>query len=281
MVDQLSSEGSEVKTNWIASIGIALVAALSPYHSATAQTATSDAVEEIVKRGELIVAVQTQGPPVSFVNKNGERVGFVIDMLKLMAADMGVKLVMKDYDFRGLIPAAVSGKVDFVAADMAPTPQRALQMTFTDTFYEEPAILYAKTSKGFQKAVELNKAGLRIGVAQGSSNKQILQHQFPNASIVELAGAGPALAQAADSDRVDAVINVRSAARSNLLSYGDTFKILEGDLYQWPEAFAVTPEKTHLIAWINNWLYWAKRDGKIEKWADYWRRSDDWRKDNL
>ena len=37
--------------------------------SAVAQSASADVLKEIVKRGELRVAVQTQGPPVSFVDK--------------------------------------------------------------------------------------------------------------------------------------------------------------------------------------------------------------------
>lgn len=79
----------------------------------TAQTATADVLEDIVKRGELRVAVQTQGPPVSFVDKNGERTGFAIEVVKMMAADMGVELVLLDYDWKGLIPAVNSGKADF------------------------------------------------------------------------------------------------------------------------------------------------------------------------
>jgi polar amino acid transport system substrate-binding protein len=264
----------------IAASAALTMAMLSP-HSAAAQSAAGGGVEEILKRGELVVAVQTQGPPVSFVDRNGERVGFIIDIVKAMAADMGVKLVIQDYDFRGLIPAAVSGKVDFVAADMAPTPQRALQLTFTDTFYAEPAVLYAKRARGFQDAMELNRDGLSIAVAQGSSNKAVLERLLPKATIQEFAGGGPALAQAAASDRVDAVINTLSSARANLQSYGDQFAILKGDLYLWPEAFAVRPERYHLVAWINNWLYWAKRDGKLDRWAQYWRQSDAWRADHM
>lgn len=265
---------------WLAPLGIVLATALSVMQPASAQNAADGGVEEIIKRGKMIVAVQTQGPPVSFVNKSGERVGFVIDILKSMAKDMGVELELQDYDFRGLIPATVAGKVDFAAADIAPTPQRALQLTFTDIIYEEPAVLFSKTSLQVTKAEELNKDGVRIGVGQGSANKMILEHDFPKATIAEL-GSGPALAQALASDRVDAVINIRSVAHSSLKSFEGQFKILEGEVYQWPEAFSVRPEKYHLIAWINNWLYWAKYDGRLDKWADHWRRSEDWQKDNL
>ncbi len=86
------------------------------------QMATADVVSDIIKRGELRVAVQTQGPPVSFIDKNGERTGFAIEVVKMMAEDMGVELKLLDFDWKGLTPAVNSGKADFLAADMTRTP---------------------------------------------------------------------------------------------------------------------------------------------------------------
>lgn len=39
----------------------------------------ADTLEEIIQRGELRVAVQTQGPPFSFVDKHGNRTGSYIE----------------------------------------------------------------------------------------------------------------------------------------------------------------------------------------------------------
>ena len=97
-----------------------------------AQSASADVLKEIVKRGELRVAVQTQGPPVSFVDKHGERTGFAIEVVKMMAEDMGVKLKLLDFDWKGLIPAINSGKADFLAADMTPNAKRTLVLSFTE-----------------------------------------------------------------------------------------------------------------------------------------------------
>lgn len=243
-------------------------------------TASADAIDDIIARGELIVAAQTQGPPVSFVNKNGERVGFVVDIVKAIADDMGVKLKIIDYDWKGLIPAVVADKADFVAADMAPKPSRALVLTFTDAFYDSPTVMYTKKDSPYSHFKDLNKEGVTVGVVAGSSNKQLLEKHLPKATIKEFSGGGAALAKAVDTDRVVAVINDISAAKANMAKYSDTFKILDGALYVWPEAFGVRPEKTHLIAWLNNWIAWAKRDGKIQMWADYWRLSPAWQADH-
>ena len=56
---------------------------------AAVNVASADVVDDIVKQGELRVAVQTQGPPVSFVDKNGERTGFSVEVIKMMAEDIG------------------------------------------------------------------------------------------------------------------------------------------------------------------------------------------------
>jgi len=247
---------------------------------ANAAPPTDGGLQDILKRGELIVAVQTQGPPVSFVDNRGERVGFAVDIAKAMAADMGVRLQMPDYDFRGLIPAIMSGKVDFVAADLTPTPQRALQLTFTDYTFTDPIILYAKADRNLGPALSLDRAGVSIGVVQGSSNRRLLERRFPHAMIREFAGGGPALAQALSADRVDAVINTRSSALANIAALGDGYRILDGDLGEAPEGFAVLPEKYHLIAWLNIWIKLARQDGRLAQWAHYWRESSDWRKDH-
>ena len=73
-------------------------------------SAWADTLQEIIQRGELRVAVQTQGAPFSFIDKNGERTGSSVEFCKLMAKEMGVKIKFLDYDWDGLIPALMSKK---------------------------------------------------------------------------------------------------------------------------------------------------------------------------
>ncbi|MBL6995586.1 transporter substrate-binding domain-containing protein, partial [Desulfobacula sp.] len=73
---------------------------------------------DIVKRGELRVAVQSGAAPYAFVDKNGVHAGSMIDFTQGMADVMGVKLKVLDFDWDGLIPALLSGKADILAADM-------------------------------------------------------------------------------------------------------------------------------------------------------------------
>ena len=98
-------------------------------------TASAGTLADIVKRGELRVAVQSGAAPYAFVDKNGNHAGSMVDFAREMAKRMGVELKILDFDWDGLIPALLSGKADILAADMTPTLKRALKITFCDPWY--------------------------------------------------------------------------------------------------------------------------------------------------
>src|SRR3546814_2742931 len=88
-----------------------------------------------------------------------------------MADDLGVKLVLQDYEWKGLIPALLSGKADMVAADMTPTPQRAAQILFSaPMFYAETVAVVPKDSS-YKSYTDLNKADVTIGALGASTDR--------------------------------------------------------------------------------------------------------------
>jgi len=244
-----------------------------------AQAASADVLKDIVKRGELRVAVQTQGPPVSFVDKNGNRTGFAIEVVKMMAKDMGVELKLLDYDWKGLIPAVNSAKADFLAADMTPNAKRTLVLSFTEPYLYSDVVLYSKKTQPFKKWQDACVKGVSIGVVQGSSNVGLLKKKCPDSIIKEFAGGGAAVAQAVAVDRVDAGINDIAAAAGYMVEYTE-FHVLEGAPKRWPLSFATRPEETHLLRWMDNYFMLIRNDGRLETLANYWMRGPAWKKDH-
>lgn len=241
--------------------------------------ASADVLKDIVKRGELRVAVQTQGPPVSFVDKGGKRTGFAVEVIKMMAKDMGVKLKMLNYDWKGLIPAVRSGKADFLAADMTPNAKRTLVLSFTEPYLFSDVVLYAKKKKSFKTWQDACKRGVKIGVVQGSSNVGLLKKACPKAIIKEYSGGGPAVAQAVVTDRVDAAINDQASAAGYAIEFPE-FHVLKGALKSWPLSFATRPDEVHLLRWLDNYFMLIRTDGRMDKLANYWMLTPAWKKDH-
>lgn len=256
---------------------VAAVVAATAIAASTAAYA-EDVMDKILQRGELRVGVQTQGEPVSFIDKNGERTGLAIDLVTMMAKDLKVKLVIQDYDWKGLIPALLADKFDIIAADMTPTPERTAALLFSKPFFYQDTIAFTTKDKPFTKWEELNTAGLNVGGTQGGTYVVAIKEFMPEATAKEFA-SGPASAQAVASGRVDAAVS----SASNVAAYSSSFdnlKVLDGVITREPLAFATRKENIQLKFWMDNYIDLITADRKLDRLLNYWWNTTAWEKDH-
>jgi len=236
-------------------------------------------MEKIVKTGELTIAVQTQGPPVSFVDQKGARTGLVIEIMQMMADDMGVKLVVQDYDWKGLIPAVSSGKADLIAADMTPTAKRHMQVIFTDPVFYAENIAFSTKAKGYKHWTDLKKDGITVGATQASTYADAVKKLIPEAKLKEYAGGNPQTTQALIAGRIDAAISDKASVAQFLTANSDLV-LLDGTLTKEPLGFAVSPDSIHLLHALNNYMTLIRHDGRLQKLLTYWWESSAWEADH-
>ncbi len=241
--------------------------------------AMADAMDDIVKRGEILVGVQSQGAPINFVDSNGQRTGFAVELVDMMAKDMGIRVTYIDFEWKGLIPALLAGKVDMIAADMTPTPERAMKLIFTDPIFFTENVAFTLKDKPFQKWEDLNNEGVTVGATQASTYASAVKNYMPKATLKEFAGGTGETAQAISSGRADAGVSDRGTLRTTLSEFPD-MRILEGTITKEPLAFALRPDSVHLAFFMNNYIKLANHDGRLPKLLDYWWNSLDWQKDH-
>lgn len=252
--------------------------AVMAFVAASLAPAQASDLSEIVKRGELRVAVQTSGPLMSFINKDGKRTGLAVEVVSRMADDMGVKLVLQDYDWKGLIPALTSGKVDMIAADMTPTPERALQVLFSRPVFFAETVAVAKDDADYQAWEDLNTDGTQVGALGASTYAEAAKKLLPDASLKEYSGGSAPVGQAISSGRLDAGIMARTTAEQFKVDFGN-LKILDGTMVNEPLAFAIQPQAWSIKFWLDNWIEMRTGDRSLPAMVDYWY-STDWKQDN-
>lgn len=243
--------------------------------------ASAGTLEEIAKRGELRVACQTQGAPFSFVDKNGERTGSSIELVNMIAEEMGVKVTFLNYDWDGLIPALLSGKADMLAADMTPTLKRAMKISFVDPYMYTGSVVFVKQDSPIQSIEDVKKSGTKLAVLLGSTGENDAKIAFPDAELKTYKGGGPILLNAVIAGHTDAGVNDGSAVRGQSASFPpDSIRVLEGQLSKSPLAFAVRYDSPDLREWLNLFFLHIKLDGRLENNLNYWVNSLDWKKDH-
>ena len=243
--------------------------------------ASAGTLDEIAQRGELRIAVQTQGAPFSFVDRNGERTGSSVDLCNLIAKEMGVKVKYLNYDWDGLIPALLSKKADMLAADMTPTLKRAMKISFTDPYMYTGSVVFVKKDSPIKTLEDVKKKGIKLAVLLGSTGENDAKKAFPQAELKTYKGGGPLLINAVLGGHADAGVNDGSAVRGQAASFPPgSVRILEGQLSKSPLAFAVRYDSPDLLSWLNLFFLHVSLDGRLDDNLDYWVNSLDWKKDH-
>jgi polar amino acid transport system substrate-binding protein len=246
-----------------------------------ASISVAGTLDEIAQRGELRVACQTQGPPFSFVDKNGKRAGSSIELCEMLAKDMGVKVTFLDFDWDGLIPALLSKKADILAADMTPTIKRAMKIAFTRPFMYTGSVVFVKASSPIKTMDDAKKAGLKVAVLLGSTGETEAKKAFPQAELKSYKGGGPLLIDAVLQGQADFGVNDASAVVGQVANFPpNSLRIFPELLSKEPLAFAVRYDSQDLLEVLNLFFHNAGLDGRLEQNLNYWVNTIDWKKDH-
>ncbi len=73
--------------------------------------------------------------------------GYDVQVAKYIAAELGMKLEIYQYDWESLIPAVQSGAIDGIIAGMSPTAEREEEVDFTECYYNSNLVVIYKVKK--------------------------------------------------------------------------------------------------------------------------------------
>src|SRR4029077_18927566 len=169
-------------------VGAAALAACTNSTNAPAATSGDSRLKTIASKGTLDVTTSLLYPPEFYKDKSGNPAGYDIDVLKMLASDLGVKLNIIDVpDNAANIANVQSGKADMVSAGLVNTPARALVMNFTKGYVPYTQILMVTTTGGISSVADLNKPGKVITALTASTAFFRAQLLFPKATVTPLA----------------------------------------------------------------------------------------------
>lgn len=102
--------------------------------------AEENTLQRIQREGVIHTGTEPAFEPFEFI-QNGETIGYDMDVLHEIAKRMGVKIDQHDMDFNGLLPSLITHKIDMVATSLAPTPERAKKILFTNSIADMTTVI--------------------------------------------------------------------------------------------------------------------------------------------
>jgi polar amino acid transport system substrate-binding protein len=213
---------------------------------------------------------------------DGKFSGGDIDIAERVAQDMGVTLEIKTFDWDQLIPALQRGDIDLIIAGLSITPERALQVYFSNP-YSSSGISIAtniKLTADFSGIDNLNNPLIAIGVIGGTVSEDAARQIFPKAKIKIFAVENQA-EDALVKGLLHAFVRTEPIPRFMALRHPKEVDVpITKPLVATREAFAVRRGDNDFVNFLNAWIVAREADAWLASTHKYWFESLNWQTAN-
>ncbi|WP_170765041.1 transporter substrate-binding domain-containing protein [Ruegeria lacuscaerulensis] len=264
-------------------LGVALGAvvatgvATSGWAQSTTQELSRESVIETIKQDGVIRIGLSLFVPWSMRDKNGDLIGFELDVGRKLAKDMGVEVEFVPTSWDGIIPALVSGNYDVIISGMSVTAQRNLTVNFTDPYaYSGLAIMANKQLTEGMTMADLNSPDVTFTARRGATPAVVIAENFPEANLLLFDEDG-ASAQEVLNGNAHATMAAQPTPNREAGRNPETLVVIEGDLFD-PrgEGFALRKGDPDAMNFFNNWIAQQWRSGWLEERHNYWFATEEW-----
>jgi polar amino acid transport system substrate-binding protein len=200
-------------TNRRTVLSAALIALIGATLQMSGSASAETTLEKIKRTGVMTVGTSAAYAPFEYI-ANGKTIGYDVDLAEAVAKRMNVKIEWQEIDFKGIVAALKSGRVDALFTGLTKTKQREEQIGFSDSYYDAGIGAAKLPGVSIAKPEDLN--GKIVGVQIGTSGQAFIRENVPG--IKEMKTYDTILLALKDlaNKRVDAVVNPLPSIRYNM-----------------------------------------------------------------
>lgn len=218
--------------------------------------------DDIDKSKSLIVGISPDYPPFESM-KNGEVIGFDVDLVKSISSKMNKKLVIKEMEFGSLIPSLNAGKIDIAISGLTNNDNRSENVSFSTPYFQVNLAAIFNKSEPITLIDEMH--GKRIGVQTGSTLEDYAKG-IPDTKIISMDN-NLQIIQELILKRIDIMLCESSQAPEFIKRYDLSYKTF-GDL---EAEYSIALKKNNpLTDEVNKVLQDLKNEGYLKQLHKKW-----------
>lgn len=244
-------------------IAMALAAACMLSTSVQAQT-----IADLIKKGKVTIGVISGTPPFGSANAQGEPIGYDIDVAHLIGRYLGLPVELVPLTPPARIPTLESGKVDFLVATLAPTPERAKSVLFSMPYSGFELSIVGPVGSKYANLNDLNKK--KVGVSRGSTNDTALTRAaIPGTNIVRYEDDATVV-QALLTGQVDAISIPSTMAMDVIKTRAQGKMEIKFPYSVQPNSMTVRKGGYEMLQWLNTFISYTKVNGELDAISRKW-----------
>lgn len=181
-ISMTSSKNQSLKNKafWLAPLSAAVLMLAGCNNSSTPAdgAATADTTSDAPMN--IKIATESSYKPFSYTDADGKLIGYEIELVDALCAQMKAKCEVISQDWDGLIPGLNAQKFDAIIAGMSITPERKEVVEFTDPYFHTGIILIGKKGDDISVA---DLKGQPIASQRSTVASQYLQDEHAEADV--------------------------------------------------------------------------------------------------
>ncbi len=194
-----------------------------------------------------------------------EIVGIDAEIAAAICEKLGYQLEIIDMDFATLIPAVVSGKIDFAMAGMTVTEERLQSVNFSVSYATGVQSIIVPIDGPIKNVDDLYAEGASytIGVQEGTTGDIYCTDDFGEENVLKFK-TGPDAVAALAAGKIDAVVLDNNPAKAYIETY-DNLILLDTDYAVEDYAIAIALDNAELKEKIDAALNELIADGTVDE----------------
>ena len=247
-------------------------------NSNKANASATPVIDRIQKSGTLTVGMTGNMPPLNMTSKEGELMGYEVDLARAMAKAMGVKANLQTMAFAELLPALEAGKIDLILSNMTITPGRNLKVAFVGPYFTsgKAFMTKVKTIAQADETADIDAKNTKLVALKGSTSQAFVETALPEAQLVTAKDYDEAVKMVLD-DKVHAMVADYPIAVVSVFRYPEQglLSVVTTLTYE-PIGVGVPAGDPLLVNWVENFLAIAGSTGLLEELNRRWLLNADW-----
>lgn len=250
---------------------VAALAGLAAVLCAAPEKASAE-LADITSRGTLRVAVPQDFPPFGSVGLDMTPQGYDIDVAKLIAEKLGVKIELTPVTSANRIPFLQTNKVDLVISSLGKNPDREKVIDFSTAYAPFFNGVFAPDNVAVTKVEDLS--GKTVGVTRGSVEDLELTKIIPADATVKRYDNNNGTISAFLSGQVQVVATGNVVAAAIIEKNPPKKPLLKFLIKNSPCFVGLNKDQPNLKAKVDEIITAAKADGTMNAIAQKWLKTD-------
>ncbi len=237
-----------------------------------------DTLDRVVDFKVLKVGMSADQPPLNTYNREGQLMGYDVDLARALATAMRARLEIKVLPFGELLEALAKDEVDAVISGMSITPQRSQTVSFVGPYMMSGKSLLTRNSvlAGVESASDFDRPDVKLVALKNSTSAEFARSTAPNAQLREIDHYDDGVKLVIDGE-ADAMIADLTICLLTVLRNPDAgLTTLPRPITVDPIGIAINRDDPEFYNLLDNYLEAYTRSGLLTKLREKWFESNDW-----